>query len=278
MMISEPTEAAAALEQYRIRWKLVADGAPFRTNSSWLRPVRHQGIPAILKVPFESEEQWGGLLMAWWNGDGATRVLAQDEHALLLERAIGTMSLVDMTRNGSDDEASRILCAVIARLHAKRDVPPPDLIPLSRWFEPLDQSGPAHGGVLGRSAALARELLQTPEDIVVLHGDIHHGNVLDAGSRGWVAIDPKRLVGERGFDYANLFCNPDRQTATAPYRLSRQASVVAEAAGLDRAWLLKWVAAWAGLSAVWRLEDGETPELDLTIVRLALAELDRSSS
>ena len=93
-----------------------------------------------------------------------------------------------------------------------------------------------------------------------------------------VAIDPKRLVGERGFDYANLFCNPDRQTATSPQRLARQASVVAEAADLDRMRLLKWIAAWAGLSAVWLLEDGETPELDLTIVRLALAELDRSSA
>jgi streptomycin 6-kinase len=37
-----------------------------------------------------------------------------------------------------------------------------------------------------------------------------------------LAIDPKRLVGERGFDYANIFCNPDRHTATSPQRLSRQ--------------------------------------------------------
>ena len=41
--------------------------------------------------------------MAWWNGDGAARVLAHDEHALLLERATGTVSLVDMARNGGDD-------------------------------------------------------------------------------------------------------------------------------------------------------------------------------
>jgi streptomycin 6-kinase len=216
------------------------------------------------------------LLMAWWNGDGAARVLAHDEHALLLERATRTRSLADMARNGDDDGANRIICGVIARLHAKRDVPPPDLIPLSRWFEPLDRAGLAHGSYLARAAATARELLQSPEDIVVLHGDIHHGNVLDAGSRGWVAIDPKRLVGERGFDYANIFCNPDRQTATSPHRLSRQASVVAEAAGLDRTRLLKWVTAWAGLSAVWLLEDGEAAELDLAIVQLALAELDKS--
>jgi streptomycin 6-kinase len=235
-------------------------------------------FPPYSKCRLNQKNGGAGLLMAWWNGDGAARVLAHDEHALLLERATGTMSLVDMAREDRDDEASRIISAVIARLHAKRDVPPPDLIPLSRWFEPLDRAGHAHGGLLGRSAALARELLQAPEDIAVLHGDIHHGNVLDAGSRGCIAIDPKRLVGERGFDYANLFCNPDRQTATSPQRLARQASVVAEAAGLNRTRLLKWIAAWAGLSAVWLLEDGETPELDLTILKLALTELSRSET
>jgi streptomycin 6-kinase len=127
--------------------------------------------------------------------------------------------------------------------------------------------------VLKCAAAIARELLETPQDIVPLHGDIHHGNVLDAGPHGWLAIDPKRLMDERGFDYANIFCNPDGHTATSPQRLSRQVSVVAEAAGLDRERLLKWIVAWAGLSAVWRLEDGEQPDIDLAIANLALVEL-----
>jgi hypothetical protein len=49
-----------------------------------------------------------------------------------------------------------------------------------------------------------------------LHGDIHHDNILDFGRRGWLAIDPKRLFGERGFDYANLFCNPDLSDPSHP--------------------------------------------------------------
>ena len=38
---------------------------------------------------------------------------------------------------------------------------------------------------------------------------MHHDNILDFGERGWLVIDPKRLHGERAFDYANIFCNPD---------------------------------------------------------------------
>lgn len=108
---------------------------------------------------------------------------------------------------------------------------------------------------------------------MVLHGDIHHGNVLDFSPRGWLTIDPKRLVGERGFDFANIFCNPGLAVATAPGRLARQAAVVAEAARLDRTRLLRWVLAYAGLSAAWTLEDGETPELALQVAELAAAEI-----
>jgi streptomycin 6-kinase len=46
-------------------------------------------------------------------------------------------------------------------------------------------------------AATARELLAKPSEVVILHGDIHRGNVLDFGPRGWLASDPKGLVGER---------------------------------------------------------------------------------
>ena len=262
-----------SLRRYQSQWCLIADGEPFQTPTSWLWPVRYQEMPAMLKVPIIAEERRGGSLMAWWDGDGAARVLAHDEGALLLERAMDTASLAEMARNGADDEASRILCSVVARLHARRDRPPPELIPLSSWFEALEPAAAAHGGVLTSAATIARELLASPHEEAVLHGDIHHGNVLDFGPRGWLAIDPKGLVGERGFDYANIFCNPDAPTATSPGRLSRQVSVVAEAANLDRERLLKWIHAWAGLSAAFCLEDGEKPDLGMAVAKLALAEL-----
>ena len=96
---------------------------------------------------------------------------------------------------------------------------------------------------------------------------------MDFGEHGWLAIDPKGLLGERGFDYANLFCNPDKDIALKQGRLQHQVTIVAKEARLDRMRLLKWILAYAGLSAAWHLEDGSDPELAIAVAEIALAEL-----
>lgn len=258
------------------RWHLTPDGPAIHTHSSDLLPVRCAGAPAMLKLPREAEERRGSRLMPWWDGDGAAHILAHDEATgvLLLERVCGPRSLAQMVRAGGDDEASRILCGVAARLHAPRTKPLPELVPLRTWFRALEAASRQGGGVLVESALTARHLLDTPQEVRPLHGDIHHGNVLHSRERGWLAIDPKGLIGERGFDYANIFCNPNIKTATRPGRLARQSHVVAEAAGLDRTRLLQWVLAYAGLSAAWHLEDGEEEQARRTLAIASLAAIE----
>jgi len=234
----------------------------------------------MLRIATHPEAKDGGVLMSWWDGRGAARVLAMDGDALLLERAQGLRLLSDYARNGRDDEATHIICEVVAELHAPRGKPLPDLISLEAWFAALWPAAATYGGVLARSADTARTLLTTPRDVGALHGDIHHDNILDFGRRGWLAIDPNRLCGERGFDYANLFCNPDIDdpscpVAVLPERFRRRLEIVAGRAQLERARLLRWILAYAGLSAAWLINDGEAADVDLAIASLALAEIDR---
>lgn len=269
------------LDPYLFLWNLTPDGASFTTHSSTLLPVRWRGMPAMLKLAHEEEEKFGGTLMRWWNGDGAARVYARDGDAILMERAQGTMSLSDFARQGRDGEATRIICSVIATLHRPRREPPAGLVPLDQWFGELLSAAPAHGGILPACARTAQKLLAAPRERVPLHGDIHHDNILDFGARGWLAIDPKRLIGERDFDYANLFCNPDlsdpsHPVATRPGIFERRLDIVCAQAGLERRRMLEWILAWTGLSAVWFLSDGASPETDLHIAKLAAAELDRT--
>jgi streptomycin 6-kinase len=267
------------------RWGLVPDGAPIVTDGARLLPVRWHSEPAMLKIAISAEEKFGGLLMAWWDGDGAARVLAAADDAILLERAQGHRSLADYARQGRDDEATAILCDVVAKLHMPRPQPLPELIPLSTWFRELapaasTHGGATHGGLLARCSAEADRLLADPRQIVVLHGDMHHDNVLDFGARGWLAIDPKRLIGERGFDYANIFNNPDlsdpsRPVATLPGRFERRLEIVVAQSGLDRRRLLQWIIAWSGLSAAWSLADGNDAAFNFRIAEQAIAALER---
>ncbi len=256
------------------RWGLTPDGAPFASLAGRLLPVRQAGAAAILKVSHSSEEIAGGALMEWWGGDGAARVLAREGEALLLERATGARSLAEMARGGADNEATRILCAAGERLHAARSSPPPPtLVPLETWFRQLWPTAEAQGGLYARAAAAARALLAEPREVSVVHGDLHHGNVLDFGERGWLAIDPKGLIGERSYDYPHIIMNPDVETATAPGRLARRVEVISEAARVEPRRLLTWIVAYAGLSASWTLGDGDDPWRALAIGEIAAAQL-----
>ncbi|MBA1158350.1 APH(6)-I family aminoglycoside O-phosphotransferase [Microvirga mediterraneensis] len=256
-------------------WHLVPDGPLLTTRSSWVLPVRHEGSSAMLKVARIPDEQSGYHLMSWWDGQGAAKVFASSPGALLMERAIETRNLAQMAWSGQDDEACRILCDTAARLHMPRRSPPPVLHPLEVWFQPLFQLAPEHA-VLAPAAETARQLLAAPYAVGPLHGDLHHENVLDFGERGWLAIDPHGLLGERTFDYANIFTNPDlsdpsRPLSTLPGRLETRLAIVIRATGSEPARLLRWIVAWTGLSAAWFIGDGDDKgaAIDLTINAMA---------
>jgi streptomycin 6-kinase len=265
----------ATFQYYIDRWRLTPEGNPIVTRTSRLLPVRWHGVAAMMKVAVEPEEELGNELMAWWDGQGVPVVLAREGKAILLERAQDEGSLADLVRDGHDDEATCIICGVVAKLHLPKSQPVPNLVPLSEWFEELAPAGQTYGGILSLSAATAHELLAAPREVSVLHGDIHHDNILHFGGRGWLAIDPKGLIGERAFEYANLFCNPDHETATDPAHFGRRVELVTETARLNRNRLLRWILAWSGLSAAWKINDHIAPDTPLRVAELAAAELSR---
>jgi streptomycin 6-kinase len=270
-------ELDAVFAPWMARWGLQPDGAPIVTPSSKLLPVRRAGEAAMLKAAMHPEEIAGHALMDWWGGQGAARLLAAEGDAVLLERVTGPRSLEAMAGRGQDDETMRVLCGAAAALHAPRPASiPATLVPLARWFRALAPTARKRGGVFGKALSTANALLDDPLEVRPLHGDIHHGNVLDGGDRGWLAIDPKGLKGDRGYDYANMICNPGPEPSQDPARVARRIEIVAEASGLGRTRLLKWLLAYCGLSAAWTLDgdwDGDAGPA-LRIAEMAAGWLD----
>ncbi|WP_348786685.1 aminoglycoside phosphotransferase family protein [Leifsonia sp. NPDC080035] len=257
-------DPAATLAPWRERWSLTPDGEAFATPSSILQPVSSGGRPAFLKLATVDEEAAGARVLAWWAGRGAAAVYEADGDAVVMERATGHRSLEALAASGpdGDDEATRILCRTGLALHRVDDAPRPDgIVDLHRWFRELfaharEHPG-AHGGLFAAAASTAGDLLDHQEGDAVLHGDLHHGNVLDFGERGWRAIDPKHIHGDPAFDFANILCNPSASVALGPGRLERTAAVIAAETGVDERRMLRWVLAWCGLSAAWSERSGD---------------------
>ena len=97
------------------------------------------------------------------------------------------------------------------------------------------------------------ELLTSTERRVTLHGDLHHFNILSAQREPWLAIDPKGLIGDTGFEVAAFLRNPSRPSQAL---LTRRLDILVDALALDRERTRKWCFAEAMLNAAWSHEEG----------------------
>jgi streptomycin 6-kinase len=233
-------------------WGVTPDGPGFSTASSELQPGIRGGRPVMLKIALIEEEARGAALLEWWSGHGAAPVLEREGWATLMVRATGSRNLIAMAATGQDAAATEILVRTALHLHERPPPIPADEVPLITlrdWFHDLLAGRPGDP-LLGRAADVAERLLAgtRPADVAVLHGDIHHGNVLDFGDR-WAVIDPKGLVGHRAFDLANILCNPTEESAldNLPARLR----AISRLAGIRPTELRDWTIAWCGLSLAW---------------------------
>ena len=233
----------------------------------------------MLKIATHQAEIRGNAVMSWWAGGGSAPVIAVDGAAVLMARASEPGTLVAIIEQGGDDEAIRTIAEIATALHAPRNSPPPEgLPPLESWFAVLPTAVERLGGPLHASAAAAEALLATQTDRVVLHGDLHHENVLHFGESGWLAIDPKGVVGERALDYVQHVFDPDDENVPPLEVLEHRLALSAEFSGFDVARLRLWLLAWAGLEAAWWAESGGSPLPSLAVAAALAATSDAVSA
>jgi streptomycin 6-kinase len=263
---------AAALPRlaggYLKRWRLRLDGAPRSGQVALVLPVRQaDGTPAVLKLQRVDDETAGEpVALRTWAGRGAVRLLADDPGtgAMLLERLDDTRSL-DGVRD--DLAALRILSTLLARLVA---VPaPPGIRRLADIAAELLRRAPAVVDRLADTgdrrlvrdcAAAVAEVAPEPGDRL-LHWDLHYQNVLAGDREPWLAIDPKPLAGDPGFElFPALWNRWEDITATgdAARAVRRRFDLMTEVLGLDRPRAAAWTLARVLQNVAWEVEDGAT--------------------
>jgi streptomycin 6-kinase len=256
-------------------WSLALE-PPFEpAHISLVVPVRREdGSAAVLKINFpEPESEREAAALAFWDGAGAARLLARDDErrALLLERCLPGTSLWEV----EEDKANTIAAEVLGQLW---QAPPAGEFrsladEAARWAESLpvtwEQAGRPFDQALLDQAVEFLRAVPPPEDAALLHQDLHGGNVLRS-ERGWLAIDPKPLVGERAFDVASLLRDRRDELARDPDaagRIQGRLDFYSDRLGLDRERVRGWGIAHA---LAWGFEGGRPVAGHIECARLLM--------
>jgi len=246
------------LNDYLAAWNLSTPQILKQTMTSHIYTVTHESETVILKLLSSSEmdEQRGALALRYFDGNGAVRLLRYDDGAQLMEYAAGD-ELVTLVERGEDENATRIIARVIKQLHSvPQDAPYNGMLMLDRWFGALLKKAAADKqvgieSIYVRSASLAERLLADQREIRVLHGDLQHYNIRNT-PRGWLAFDPKGVVGERTYDCANTLCNPGMpELVHNETRLLNNAAILADTLALELGRVLAFTYIYACLNASW---------------------------
>lgn len=252
----------ALLADCGARWQLRL-GSPFDGGSlNFVAPAQlPDGRDAVLKAGFLADELTAEIAaLRLCDGHGMARLLDADEArgVLLIERLRpGTPLTAE-----SDDDATSAAAMVMSRLW--RPLPPDHPFPtVARWAAGLARlrdrfgggTGPLPAPLVDRAESLMADLLASAPPDVLLHGDLHRGNLLRAEREPWLAIDPKGVAGEPAFETAAFVRDGWDQDAAPARLMARHIAVLAEALALDRERVRDWAFAGAVLSAWWSIED-----------------------
>jgi streptomycin 6-kinase len=266
---------------YEQRWSLTVL-PPFPNLSyNYVAPaVRADGTELVLKlgVP-NSELQREGAALRHYAGHGIAALVEADlaGGALLIERLRPGTLLAELE---DDQQATAIAAEVMRQLW--RPAPAQHSFPsVADWAGGMQHLRAEFGGGTGpfppRMVELAErlfaELLGSMAAPVLLHGDLHHENIMAATRRPWLAIDPKGVVGEPAYEVGALLRNRLEAGPDLGKLQARRLDQLAEALQLDRERLLGWSVAQAVLSAWWSYEDhghGWEPMIDLAEVLAGL--------
>ncbi|CAN5608570.1 aminoglycoside phosphotransferase family protein [soil metagenome] len=194
-----------------------------------------KGRDVVLKLPRPHAEEAKSLpTLRAFSGHGGVQVLEADERtgACLLPLLGSTLDESDL----GDDENTRIFAEVALRL---REAP---LVEAMSYEEYAHDAFSSDDEILREPLLTISWLLETRNRTTLIHGDLHHFNLLNAGY-GYVAIDPKGVLTDPGAEIVAYLLNPSLEKLSVG-QIRNRLEIVAERWGesYDRLW--QW--AWAG--------------------------------
>ncbi len=246
------------------KWSLAVD-EPFPDLSyNFVAPcVCEGGTNAVLKIGYAEEDSviFGeAKYLTVLDGKGAVKLLQFDENhcALLLERLLPGENLIELAKT-DDEQATANAIRVMKKIRCS---PPENTVfpTLEKWIDSFLRAEKTNFDFASvkKARKIFDRLIGSSEQLL-LHGDLHHQNILSARRDSFLAIDPKGIIGDIGFEISVFLNNPRGWLLPNPdcrKIAQRRVKQFAEAFAIEPRDLCDWAYAEAVLSTWWTLEDG----------------------
>lgn len=256
----------AMIAHYADRWSLTVEPAYGNLSYNYVAPAtRADGSPAVLKIGVASDDEFGAEIEALrvFDGHGMVRLLEADpgQAVMLLDRVRPGTPLTSVT----DDAEATLIAAKLMRDFWP--VPPAGhaFPSLADWGNGLQRmrarfdggSGPIPERLAAKAERLFRELSQSAPPPVLLHGDLHHDNILAGPEAAWTVIDPKGVTGDPAYELAAFLRNPASLIADpdARQKIERRIAIFTEVLAIEPDRIRGWALVHTVLSAWWVIED-----------------------
>ncbi|HSS19778.1 MAG TPA: aminoglycoside phosphotransferase family protein [Pyrinomonadaceae bacterium] len=264
------SETSERLLRFACEWAVSIEES-FETESSLIAFGKRADQPIVLKVVKVADEWHSGEVLNAFAENGVVRVYEHAPGALLLERLSPASSLAELSLN-DDGQATDILADVIARMSAAAfdRAKVPHCSTVEDWGKGFDRYLAANHQQLPKqlvaeAQSVFARLCASQRRPRLLHGDLQHFNVVFDSTRGWLAIDPKGVIGEVEYEIGAILRNPSAEYFTDA-TIERRVKQFTTKLNLDRERTLAWGFAQAVLSAIWLIEDGyEAHQMNVTL-------------
>ena len=254
------------LQEYQALWALSDPTLIAKTNTSHVYKVQHKSNVVVLKLYTQAgreDEARGPIFLDLCSGNSAAKVFKYDDNACLLEFIDGDV-LIELVNQGKDEEATAIIGDVLKKIHQTKISNDTGLIDLKTYMRYLFKYAKGDcPDIVKRAAQVAEQYLKKPAPTCLLHGDMHHENVMHHPERGWLALDPKGVIGNPAFDLANTLHNPipHKNLYHNEARLLKQVEILSQKTDIKSQDILESAYIHGALSSCWtKSDDGEHDE------------------
>jgi len=201
-------------------------------------------------------------VLSYFDGMGCVKLLNYNEQykALLIEYVQPGVSLKSFFPK-EDDAAIKITATLIKKLHEGKELSDQlsGYATVEKQLHLLStfSSRKISAEILQKAQKTAARLVATQGQLYLLHGDVHHENILQSGD-DWVVIDPQGVIGELAYEVCAFIRNPIPELLEQqnPEKIiQRRIDLFADFLPIDRQRIIDWSFVQAILCACWAEQD-----------------------